>query len=81
MFQEDVPVWIGDVVQKTKIELTEAGTKAAAVTSVVMMAKTAMITETMRKEVYLDRPFAFLIMKEGLDVPLFAGVVENPAMN
>lgn len=47
----------------------------------VMMAKTAMITETMRKEVYLDRPFAFLIMKEGLDVPLFAGVVENPAMN
>lgn len=81
MFQENVPVWIGDVVQKTRIELTEAGTKAAAVTSVMMMARTALIPETMRREVYLDRPFAFLIMKEGLDVPLFAGVVENPTMN
>ena len=80
MFQEDVPVWIGDVVQKTKIELTEAGTKAAAVTSVMMMAKTALIPDTMRREVYLDRPFAFLIMKEGLEVPLFAGIVEDPTM-
>lgn len=78
LFQEDTPIWIGDVVQKTKIELSESGTKAAAVTSVMFMARAAMIPETMRKEVYLDRPFAFLILKDGMDIPLFAGVVENP---
>ncbi len=78
LFDEETPIWIGDVVQKTKIELSESGTKAAAVTSVMFMARAAMIPETMRKEVYLDRPFVFLIMKDDLDIPLFVGVVENP---
>lgn len=78
LFQEDRPVWISDVVQKTRVELSESGTKAAAVTSVMFMTKAALIPPTMRREVVLDRPFAFLIMKEGLDIPLFAGIVENP---
>ncbi len=78
LFDEETPIWIGDVVQKTKIELSESGTKAAAVTSVMFMARAAMIPETMRREVYLDRPFAFLIMKDNLEIPLFVGVVENP---
>lgn len=78
LFHEETPIWIGDVVQKTKIELSESGTKAAAVTSVMFMARAALIPETMRKEVYLDRPFVFLILKDDLDIPLFVGVVENP---
>lgn len=78
LFYEDTPVWISDVVQKTKIELSESGTKAAAVTSVMFLARAALTPPSMQKEVILDRPFVFLILKDGLDIPLFIGVVENP---
>ena len=66
-------LYISEVLHKTKIELTESGTKAAAVTS-VGMAGCAMMPEQ-KKEVfiYLDRPFVYMIVDKN-NVPLFIGV-------
>lgn len=77
MFEEPEGVCISSVIQKSRIELTETGTKAAAATAVTM-AKAAMpVNPPDVKTVILNRPFAFVILdEEGL--PLFLGKVMNP---
>ena len=67
-----LPLYIDDVLHKTKIEVTEKGTKAAAATAVVMGAGAAAPIE--KKEVYieLDRPFVYMIVDRN-NVPLFIG--------
>ena len=73
----EAPMSVTKIIQKTKIELDENGTKAAAVTEIEMLKNAvAKIDET--KQVYLDRPFAFLIYDTEKDVVLFAGKVVNP---
>lgn len=67
---------ISRILQKCKIELDENGTKAAAVTAMMMRANSAFIEkEQERKEVYLDRPFAFLIYDSVNDEIVFVGKV------
>ena len=65
-------LWISKVSHKTKIKVTEQGTKAAAATSVEMAAGSAM--RQLKKEVYvnLDRPFVYMIVDNN-NVPLFIG--------
>ena len=60
------------VTHKTKIEVTERGTKAAAVTAVIMANGTGMPLP--KKEIYinLDRPFVYMIVDKN-NVPLFIG--------
>ncbi|MBR5683101.1 MAG: hypothetical protein IKW96_07455 [Ruminococcus sp.] len=67
------PLYISTVLHKTKIELTESGTKAAAVTAVGMAAGCEIMPEP-KKEVYiyLDRPFVYMIVDKN-NVPLFIG--------
>jgi len=75
-----VPLCIGAVRQKTRLQLTEEKTSAAAVTEVVMLAM-ALPPEFEPKPVIMNvnRPFAFAIV-DGADAALcFCGVVENPA--
>ena len=75
MFEYSDDIYISDVIHKTKIELSESGTKAAAVT-VIMMDGNSMIMEPPEtKDVFLDRPFAFIIMDEENEIPLFIGKV------
>ncbi len=74
----DVPMFVSDVLQKTKLELDENGTKAAAVTAVVMDALCAMPEEREKKEVTLDRPFAFMIYDSTENQIVFLGKVTNP---
>jgi len=66
-------LYIGDVLHKTKIEVTESGTKAAAVTSVGMDGWGGMSPQK-KKEITidLDRPFVYMIVDKN-NIPLFIG--------
>ncbi|MCR5460355.1 MAG: serpin family protein [Acetatifactor sp.] len=74
---EDEPLYISKIIQKCKIELDKDGTRAAAVTAIFMTKESAAIRpkEKEVKEVYLDRPFAFLIYDSQKDQIVFAGKV------
>ena len=67
-------LYVSEVVQKTYLELDRKGTKAAAVTWGSMATKSAAPTEP--KEVYLDRPFLYLIVDAQSGLPLFIGAAE-----
>jgi len=67
-----LPLYIDDVIHKTKIEVTEKGTKAAAATAVVMGAGAAAPIEKKKVYIYLDRPFVYMIVDKN-NVPLFIG--------
>lgn len=73
----DKNVNVDTILQKTKLELDENGTKAAAVTAVVMECMSAVEEddEPIIKTVELTRPFAFLIYDSSNDEILFMGKV------
>ncbi|MBE6729132.1 MAG: serine protease inhibitor [Ruminococcaceae bacterium] len=68
-------LFVGSVLQKTFIEVNEKGTKAAAATTVEMIYKSAIIAD--EKEVYLDRPFLFMIIDGDTKLPVFIGAVNE----
>ena len=71
-----INTFISDVIHKTFITVDEKGTKAGAVTAVIMA------TNSVSKEpkrVYLDRPFLFMIIDNQNKLPIFIGYVMNPA--
>jgi len=76
----DMPMRVGDVLQKARVQVDEEGTKAAAATAVTMLDGAAMLREE-PVEMILDRPFVFLIVDEGSGGICFAGVVEDPSYN
>ena len=63
---------IDDVIHKTHIELDENGTKAAAVTGVIMTETAAEMPE---HSVVFDRPFVYAIIDTETNLPLFLGTV------
>ena len=72
----DQNVNVDTILQKTKLELDENGTKAAAVTAVTMECMSAAVEdEPIIKTVELTRPFAFLIYDRNNDEILFIGKV------
>ena len=73
----DTYTWIGNVLHKTFIDLTEDGTKAAAVTAVVMEAGCCVEDPPETRTVTLDRPFVFMILDESNGLPVFIGTVKN----
>ncbi len=76
--EADEVSYVSDIIQKTKIELDENGTKAAVTAIMVDMCTTAMPVERERKQVYLDRPFAFMIYDEAQNQIVFMGKVVQP---
>ena len=63
-------------IQKTKIELDENGTKAAAATAIGMVGNCATVYDTPKVvEITLDRPFAFAIYDAKLNEVVFLGKV------
>ena len=68
-------LYIGDVLHKTHIEMTQAGTRAAAVTAVEILAESAAPKKTV--DVKLDRPFVYYIIDSKTNLPLFMGVVTD----
>lgn len=74
----EAELWISDVLQKTRLELDEHKTKAAAATAVMANGGMAMPEQRERKEVFLDRPFAFLIYDPAQELIVFMGKVSEP---
>ena len=70
----DSPLTIGSVIHKTHIDVDNEGTKAAAVTAVIVEATAMPGPEEIRK-VYLDRPFVYLIIDSETSLPLFIGTL------
>jgi len=68
----DGNIYIGEVLHKTYISVDELGTKAGAVTSVMMNAG-GMPFEP--KTVRLDRPFVYAIIDNATNLPVFIGTV------
>jgi serine protease inhibitor len=66
--------FIGGVVHKTRLEVDEEGTVAAAATAVKMMPSSVPIMKTL----VFDRPFALLLCDTQTNAVLFAGVVYEP---
>lgn len=62
-------LFISGVLHKTKISVTEEGTRAAAATGVVMSGD-----PSGNKQVILNRPFLYMIIDTETMLPLFAGV-------
>ncbi len=67
---------ISSVLHKTRVEVTEKGTRAAAVTS-ISMANEAVIEVDPTPEVFLDRPFVFMIVDTEQALPIFMGRVND----
>ena len=70
---------VSDVVHKTYMKMYEEGTEAAAVTGVIVTADSAPAPKEM-KEVFLDRPFAFLIRDTASGQVVFCGVINHPLL-
>ena len=69
----DTELKISDIIHKTHIEVDENGTKAAAVTGVIMDEGAVMPGETVN--ITLDRPFVFAIIDTENRLPIFLGTV------
>jgi serpin B len=70
--------FISDVLHKTRLEVDEEGTRAAAATSVIMAATSAMPRKREKKTLVFDRPFALLLRDIQTGAILFAGVIYDP---
>ena len=70
-------IMASSVLQKTVLELDRKGTKAASVSAMICVAGCAPDFEK-RREVILDRPFAFAVINRELGgIPVFSGVVRK----
>ena len=74
----DYPVWVDDIIQKTRIRTDETGVEAAAATA-MMVCGAAMPLPVEPKVFIADRPFSFFIYTETDGVPciMFAGSVRD----
>ena len=64
-------LFISNVIHKTKIDVNEQGTKAGAATVVEVSPSCASIEKP--KEVFLDRPFFYMIVDCEQNFPIFMG--------
>ncbi len=70
------PLYIGDVVHQTWIQVDEAGAEAAAATAVMMLRSSAPAPR--REEFTADRPFSFVLRDVRTGLVLFVARVEDP---
>jgi serpin B len=68
-------IFIGSVIHKTFISVDELGTKAGAVSAIVMADDAAPFYQ---KVVTLDRPFVYAILDNATNLPIFIGVFAMP---
>ncbi len=70
-------IWIDEILHKAVIEVTEKGTEAAAVTSVIFMGAASISAEEPFEMVF-DRPFFFAIRDDETGMILFMGSIADP---
>ena len=73
--QEGENLCVNRVIHKAFIRVAEKGTQAGAATVVEMATEGAMAVTEKPKEVYLDRPFVYMIIDCSNNLPLFMGAV------
>lgn len=73
----DFTSWASAIIQNDRLIVDEDGTKAAAVTSVIMNCADSISNKTYLY-VYLNRPFAILLMDGATDEPLFIAKIMEP---
>ena len=71
-------LYVEDVKHKTFIRVDEKGTEAAAVTSVEMRVTSMPMSD---HEIIFNRPFVYFILDLDTGLPLFAGILQNPAVS
>ena len=71
-------IYISQVLHRTFLSVGEKGTRAGAAASVAMNATSA-APEEEPKAVILDRPFLYAIWDTEEDLPIFLGVLADPA--
>lgn len=69
-------IFIGRVLHRTFLSVDEAGTRAGASTVVEMVDECAPMD---LKQVFLDRPFVYLLVDLETGLPFFIGAMRNPA--
>lgn len=75
---EGYNLFISRIIHKTHIEVDRNGTRAAAVTAVLMdEASACEFDQSNIREVYLDRPFAYAIVDVETGTPVFIGTVNS----
>ena len=72
-------IFISKVLHKVKMEVNEKGTEAAAVTAIIMEKSMAMQDDQM-KTLVLDSPYVYAVVDLASGVPLFTGIMNNPAL-
>ena len=72
-FADGANLFISRVIHKTYLKLDEEGTKAGAVTVVEMQKATAVMEPKPIPQVYLDRPFVYMILDCETQLPVFIG--------
>ncbi len=75
-YDESYSLYIGKVIHKTHITVDTEGTRAAAVTGVIMDAPTCVAPDTL-KYITLDRPFLYMIVDTNTNLPIFMGTVQS----
>lgn len=74
----DVSMCVSEMLQKAKIEVSEKGTKAAAVTAAVMMMASLEPDEPRRVSFHADRPFIYMIVERSSGAIFFIGQYAGP---
>ena len=79
VFDGDIPAFISKVLHKTRLEIDEKGTTAAAST-VIEYSLSASIEKapTTPFEMTVDRPFLVALTESETDLILFLGVIGDP---
>ena len=67
-------IYISKVIHKTYIQVGEKGTKAGAVTAIEMNDGSAGPPDEV-KQVYLDRPFVYMLIDCETNIPFFIGTM------
>lgn len=77
MTDSDNGLYIGDVLHKTHIDVDSEGTKAAAVTAVIMYKNSMEVVTQKTKDVFCDRSFAYAIVDMTDNTPVFIGTLNS----
>jgi len=79
VFEGDLPAFISTVSHKTRLEIDEQGTTAAASTFIgVSLGASLTITPDTPFTMFVDRPFLVAVIERETDLMLFLGVIGNP---
>lgn len=71
------PLAVSEVVHKSVIELTQYGTRAAAVSAIVEAGESMEPIDKVIYPVHLDRPFLYMIVENETLLPIFMGTVTD----